>query len=81
MCVVVFVSPSVECDSGEEDILGHSYPCSSLKPRSILQLGAGEERDSFDAGRTKSTKVTSPLTAYVMLRVQYLRVTDYLLRM
>ncbi|XP_034548917.1 rho guanine nucleotide exchange factor 28-like isoform X2 [Notolabrus celidotus] len=44
------LSPSLECDSGEEDILGHSYPCSTLKQHSILQLqsSSGEERDSFD---------------------------------
>ncbi|KAM9743736.1 rho guanine nucleotide exchange factor 28-like isoform 2-T2 [Menidia menidia] len=42
------LSPSLECDSGEEDILGHSYPCSSLKQRSILRSSSGEERDSFD---------------------------------
>nr|XP_046243952.1 rho guanine nucleotide exchange factor 28-like isoform X2 [Scatophagus argus] len=41
-------SPSLECDSGEEDILGHSYPCSSLKEQSILRSSSGEERDSFD---------------------------------
>ncbi|KAM4576166.1 rho guanine nucleotide exchange factor 28-like isoform 1-T1 [Odontesthes bonariensis] len=42
------LSPSLECDSGEEDILGHSYPCSSLRQRSILRSSSGEERDSFD---------------------------------
>ncbi|XP_027133349.1 rho guanine nucleotide exchange factor 28-like isoform X2 [Larimichthys crocea] len=42
------LSPSLECDSGEEDILGHSYPCSSLKQQSILRSSSGEERDSFD---------------------------------
>ncbi|XP_047238579.1 rho guanine nucleotide exchange factor 28-like isoform X4 [Girardinichthys multiradiatus] len=42
------LSPSLECDSEEEDILGHTYPCSSLKQRSILQSSSGEERDSFD---------------------------------
>lgn len=41
-------SPSLECDSGEEDILGHSYPCSSLKQQSILRSISGEARDSFD---------------------------------
>lgn len=41
-------SPSLECDSGEEDVLGHSYPCSSLKQQSILRPISGEERDSFD---------------------------------
>lgn len=51
MFVSVFVyvnSPSLECDSGEEDILGNSYPYSSLKQSSILQSSSGEERDSFD---------------------------------
>uniref|UniRef100_A0A3B4ZXD1 Rho guanine nucleotide exchange factor 28-like n=1 Tax=Stegastes partitus TaxID=144197 RepID=A0A3B4ZXD1_9TELE len=42
------LSPSLECDSGEEDILGHSYPCSSSKQPSILRSSSGEERDSFD---------------------------------
>ncbi|XP_051279663.1 rho guanine nucleotide exchange factor 28 isoform X5 [Dicentrarchus labrax] len=42
------LSPSLECDSGEEDILGHSYPCSSLKQQSFLRSSSGEERDSFD---------------------------------
>ncbi|XP_045889930.1 rho guanine nucleotide exchange factor 28-like isoform X3 [Micropterus dolomieu] len=42
------LSPSLECDSGEDDILGHSYPCSSLKKQSILRSSSGEERDSFD---------------------------------
>lgn len=47
--VFVYVnSPSLECDSGEEDILGNSYPYSSLKQSSILQSSSGEERDSFD---------------------------------
>lgn len=43
------LSPSLECDSGEEDLLGHSYPCSSLKQNSILLSSSGEERDSFEA--------------------------------
>ncbi|XP_059193302.1 rho guanine nucleotide exchange factor 28-like isoform X2 [Centropristis striata] len=43
------LSPSLlECDSGEEDILGRSYPCSSVKKQSILRSSSGEERDSFD---------------------------------
>lgn len=47
--VFVYVkSPSLECDSGEEDILGNLYPYSSLKQSSILQSSSGEERDSFD---------------------------------
>ncbi|XP_023814687.1 rho guanine nucleotide exchange factor 28 isoform X2 [Oryzias latipes] len=45
----VGLSPSLECDSGDEDILGHSYPCSSIKHRSILHSISGEERGSFDA--------------------------------
>ncbi|XP_039476664.1 rho guanine nucleotide exchange factor 28-like isoform X3 [Oreochromis aureus] len=70
------LSPSLECDSGEEDILGHSYPASSLRQQSILRSGSGGERDSFDASpdfsRTqsdithKSTK--SPEEAEVRLR-------------
>ncbi|XP_077456765.1 rho guanine nucleotide exchange factor 28 isoform X4 [Stigmatopora argus] len=28
------LSPSLECDSGEEDILGHPYPCSASKRQS-----------------------------------------------
>uniref|UniRef100_A0A8D0DC28 Rho guanine nucleotide exchange factor 28 n=1 Tax=Sander lucioperca TaxID=283035 RepID=A0A8D0DC28_SANLU len=42
------LSPSLECDSGEEDLLVRSYPCSSVKKQSILQSSSGEERDSFD---------------------------------
>ncbi|KAM3611270.1 uncharacterized protein V6R79_015797 [Siganus canaliculatus] len=42
------LSPSLECDSGEEDTVGQSYPCSSVKPESILRSSSGEERDSFD---------------------------------
>ncbi|XP_043967624.1 rho guanine nucleotide exchange factor 28-like isoform X2 [Gambusia affinis] len=42
------LSPSLECDSEEEDVLGHSYSCSSSKQRSVLQSSSGEERDSFD---------------------------------
>ncbi|CAJ1069256.1 rho guanine nucleotide exchange factor 28-like isoform X2 [Xyrichtys novacula] len=42
------LSPSLECDSGEEDILGHSFPCSTLKQQPVLQSSSGEERDSFD---------------------------------
>ncbi|XP_040010974.1 rho guanine nucleotide exchange factor 28-like isoform X3 [Xiphias gladius] len=70
------LSPSLECDSGEEDILGHSYPCSSLKQQSILRSNSGEERDSFysspDFNRThsnstqKSTK--DPEEAEIRLR-------------
>ncbi|KAG7221402.1 hypothetical protein INR49_017278 [Caranx melampygus] len=70
------LSPSLECDSGEEDILGHSYPCSSVKQQSVLRSSSGEERDSFetspDFNRThssssqKSTK--NPEEAEVRLR-------------
>uniref|UniRef100_A0AAQ6AAR4 Rho guanine nucleotide exchange factor (GEF) 28a n=1 Tax=Amphiprion ocellaris TaxID=80972 RepID=A0AAQ6AAR4_AMPOC len=70
------LSPSLECDSGEEDLLGHSYPCSSLKQQSILRSSSGEERDSFDASpdfnrvhsdiTQKSTK--NPEEAEVRLR-------------
>ncbi|XP_030593764.1 rho guanine nucleotide exchange factor 28-like isoform X2 [Archocentrus centrarchus] len=42
------LSPNLECDSGEEDILGHSYPASSFKQQSSLHSSSGEERDSFD---------------------------------
>ncbi|XP_070402307.1 rho guanine nucleotide exchange factor 28 isoform X2 [Nothobranchius furzeri] len=42
------LSPSLECDSWEEDILGLSHPYSSLKQRPILRSSSGEERDSFD---------------------------------
>ncbi|KAM9393474.1 rho guanine nucleotide exchange factor 28-like [Pholidichthys leucotaenia] len=59
------LSPSLECDSGEEDILGHSYPCSSLKQQqSVLQSSSGEERDSFDTSpdfnRTHSDSAHKP---------------------
>ncbi|XP_078107287.1 rho guanine nucleotide exchange factor 28-like isoform X1 [Sander vitreus] len=42
------LSPSLECDSGEEDLLVRSYPCSSAQKQSILRSSSGEERDSFD---------------------------------
>ncbi|KAK7934414.1 hypothetical protein WMY93_005310 [Mugilogobius chulae] len=42
------LSPSLECDSEEEDILGHSYPTASLRKQSSLRSSSGEERDSFD---------------------------------
>lgn len=45
MCVS---SPSLECDSEEDDMLGNTYPCSSLKQSSIFQSSSGEERDSID---------------------------------
>ncbi|XP_070689414.1 rho guanine nucleotide exchange factor 28-like isoform X2 [Pempheris klunzingeri] len=70
------LSPSLECDSGEEDILGHSYPSSSSKQQIIPRSSSGEERDSFDTSpdfnRThsdsthKSTK--NPEEAEVRLR-------------
>nr|XP_024660160.1 rho guanine nucleotide exchange factor 28 isoform X2 [Maylandia zebra] len=70
------LSPSLECDSGEEDILGHSYPSSSIRQQSTLRSSSGEERDSFDASPDfsraqsdithKSTK--SPEEAEVRLR-------------
>ncbi|XP_018528333.1 LOW QUALITY PROTEIN: rho guanine nucleotide exchange factor 28-like [Lates calcarifer] len=70
------LSPSLECDSGEEDILGHSYPCSSIKQQSILRSSSGEERDSFetspDFNRTHSTSTQkstkNPEEAEVRLR-------------
>nr|XP_040050978.1 rho guanine nucleotide exchange factor 28-like isoform X4 [Gasterosteus aculeatus aculeatus] len=43
------LSPSLEGDSGEEDILGHSYPSSSVKKQSIPRSSSREERDSFEA--------------------------------
>ncbi|XP_034093058.1 rho guanine nucleotide exchange factor 28-like isoform X3 [Gymnodraco acuticeps] len=70
------LSPSLECDSGEEDILGYSYPCSSVKKQSILRSSSGEERDSFDTSpdfnRTLSdstdTSAKNPEKAEVRLR-------------
>ncbi|TNN29463.1 hypothetical protein EYF80_060389 [Liparis tanakae] len=43
------LSPSLECDSGEDDILGHSYPCAAAKKQFVLRSSSREERDSFDA--------------------------------
>ncbi|XP_053726398.1 rho guanine nucleotide exchange factor 28-like isoform X2 [Synchiropus splendidus] len=43
------LSPSLECDSGEEDVLGLTYPCSTFKQQSSLRSSSGEERDSFEA--------------------------------
>ncbi|XP_056152814.1 rho guanine nucleotide exchange factor 28 isoform X2 [Lampris incognitus] len=70
------LSPNLECDSGEEDILGHFHPSSSPRPKPILRSSSGEERDSFDTSpdfnRThsdsthKSTK--KPEEAEVRLR-------------
>ncbi|XP_031711943.1 rho guanine nucleotide exchange factor 28-like isoform X4 [Anarrhichthys ocellatus] len=68
------LSPSVECDSGEEDILGHSYPCSSAKKQSILRSSSRE--DSYDVSpdfnRTHSdsthTPAKNPQEAEVRLR-------------
>ncbi|XP_056888006.1 rho guanine nucleotide exchange factor 28-like isoform X3 [Takifugu flavidus] len=49
------LSPSLECDSEEEDMLGHTYPCSSLKQSSVFQSSSGEERDtSPELNRTLS---------------------------
>ncbi|KAK5870920.1 hypothetical protein PBY51_003827 [Eleginops maclovinus] len=70
------LSPSFECDSGGEDILGHSYPCSSVKKQSILRSSSGKERDSFDTSpdfnRTLSdstdTSAKNPDEAEVRLR-------------
>ncbi|CAL1614900.1 unnamed protein product [Knipowitschia caucasica] len=42
------LSPSLECDSEEEDILGHSYPTAALRKQASLRSSSGEERDSFD---------------------------------
>ncbi|XP_032372098.1 rho guanine nucleotide exchange factor 28 isoform X4 [Etheostoma spectabile] len=42
------LSPSLECDSGEEDFLVRSYPCSSIKKQSTLRSSSGEEKDSFN---------------------------------
>ncbi|XP_047197079.1 rho guanine nucleotide exchange factor 28-like isoform X6 [Hippoglossus stenolepis] len=71
------LSPSLECDSGEEDILGHSYPCSSLKKQSFLRSSSGEERDSFDTSpdfnhhthsNSTQTSTKNPEEAEVRLR-------------
>ncbi|XP_062418271.1 rho guanine nucleotide exchange factor 28-like isoform X2 [Pungitius pungitius] len=66
------LSPSLECDSGEEDILGHSYPCSSVKKQSVLRSSPREERDSLetspDFNRLHSPPVKSPEEAEVRLR-------------
>ncbi|XP_072288735.1 rho guanine nucleotide exchange factor 28-like [Eucyclogobius newberryi] len=42
------LSPSLECDSEEEDILGHSYSTAALRKQSSVRSSSGEERDSFD---------------------------------
>lgn len=70
-------SPSLECDSGEEDMLGSPYAYSSLKQNSILQSSSGEERDSFDTSpdlnRTlsdsthDSTKVSARTTQFPLV--------------
>ncbi|XP_058493203.1 rho guanine nucleotide exchange factor 28-like isoform X3 [Solea solea] len=70
------LSPSLECDSGEEDILGHSYPCSSLKQQPFLRSSSGEERDSFNASpdincmqsNSTQTPTKNPEEAEVRLR-------------
>ncbi|KAM4616874.1 rho guanine nucleotide exchange factor 28-like [Polymixia lowei] len=68
------LSPSLECDSGEEDILGRSYPSSSPHQQPVIQSSsAGDSFDpSPDFNRThsdsthKSTK--NPEEAEVRLR-------------
>ncbi|XP_029998419.1 rho guanine nucleotide exchange factor 28-like isoform X2 [Sphaeramia orbicularis] len=70
------LSPSLECDSGEDDILGHSYPSSSFKQQSSLRSSSGEERDSFDTSpdfnrshsESTHTSSKSPEEAEVRLR-------------
>ncbi|KAJ0068079.1 hypothetical protein NL108_015557 [Boleophthalmus pectinirostris] len=68
------LSPSLECDSEEEDILGHSYPIASLRKQASLRSSSGEERDSFDtspdAERTHSdnNSAKGPEEAEVRLR-------------
>ncbi|XP_034728858.1 rho guanine nucleotide exchange factor 28-like isoform X5 [Etheostoma cragini] len=42
------LSPSLEFDSGEEDFLLRSYPCSSIKKQSTLRSSSGEQKDSFN---------------------------------
>ncbi|XP_040899034.1 rho guanine nucleotide exchange factor 28-like isoform X1 [Toxotes jaculatrix] len=65
------LSPSLECDSGEEDILGHSYPCSSLKQQAILRSCSGEERDSFDTSPDfNSTQKTTKNPEEVEVRLR-----------
>ncbi|XP_054630150.1 rho guanine nucleotide exchange factor 28-like isoform X2 [Dunckerocampus dactyliophorus] len=56
------LSPSLECDSGEEDILAHSYPCSDLK----LQSSSPEFNHSHSDSTHKHTK--NPEEADVRLR-------------
>lgn len=74
-------SPSLECDSGEEEMLGSPYAYSSLKQNSILQSSSGEERDSFDTSpdlsRTlsdsthDSTKVSARLAQFPLVPVKF----------
>nr|XP_057927173.1 rho guanine nucleotide exchange factor 28-like isoform X2 [Doryrhamphus excisus] len=56
------LSPSLECDSGEEDILGHSYPSSDLK----IQSNSPELNHSHSDSTHKPTK--NPEEAEVRLR-------------
>lgn len=70
------LSPSLECDSGEDDILGHSYPCAAAKKQFVLRSSSREERDCFDPSpdfnRTLSdsshTPAKNPEEAEVRLR-------------
>uniref|UniRef100_A0A672ZJU2 Phorbol-ester/DAG-type domain-containing protein n=1 Tax=Sphaeramia orbicularis TaxID=375764 RepID=A0A672ZJU2_9TELE len=67
---VCFNSPSLECDSGEDDILGHSYPSSSFKQQSSLRSSSGEERDSFDTSPdfNRSHSESTHTSSKVLLR-------------
>uniref|UniRef100_A0A3Q2YRU2 Phorbol-ester/DAG-type domain-containing protein n=1 Tax=Hippocampus comes TaxID=109280 RepID=A0A3Q2YRU2_HIPCM len=56
------LSPSLECDSGEEDILGHSYPCSALK----LQCSSPDFNRSHSDSTQKLSK--NPEEGEVRLR-------------
>ncbi|XP_061784895.1 rho guanine nucleotide exchange factor 28-like isoform X2 [Nerophis lumbriciformis] len=56
------LSPSLECDSVEEDILGHSYPCSTMK----LQSSSPDFNHSHSDSPHKSIK--NPEDAEVRLR-------------
>lgn len=68
------LSPSLECDSEEEDILGHSYPTASLKHQLSLRSSSGEERDSFDTSpdfnrtHSESKSNKNPEEAEIRLR-------------
>ncbi|XP_051923069.1 rho guanine nucleotide exchange factor 28 isoform X3 [Hippocampus zosterae] len=56
------LSPSLECDSGEEDILGHSYPCSASK----LQCSSPDFNRSHSDSTQKPSK--NPEEGEVRLR-------------